>query len=170
MTKKKEEAKEKEEVLEEVLEKETPFDNVDYSQLATIKHSPGLYLIVSQPNQSDLVGVREWKHILTPGVSSKTVYRQNIQPLMENIYYTEDKEVVSIQDVFNNLYNYEETLKDDLGIEDLDFNDSDTVTNLMEIAIPNHTDEFKDYHLRKLVKYYTWTKESIANLIDYQDE
>ena len=163
MSKKAKKEKEKEE--EEV--KETPFDSMAYNELFVVKNKPGIYLILSMPNKSDLVGIRAWEDIMDPNRISTTTHRQNLTLLGSLVFYDKKGEVFPLQTVFNNLYNYEETLEGDTGIEDFDLNDPKTVENLMKIAIPNYDeDKFKPYHLLKVVKYYTWAKQSIAKIFE----
>lgn len=89
-------------------------------------------------------------------------------------YETEDKEIdviYYITDVFNNLNEYENTLEGDISIEDLDLSDTDSLIALMDIAVPKFDpQQFKDYHLRKVIKYYVWFKEALVEFNAFNEK
>lgn len=89
-------------------------------------------------------------------------------------FETEKKEinvVLTIKDIFNNLNDYENTLADELTIEDFDLSNKETMSSLMDIAVPNFDkDKFKNYHLKKVIKYYTWFKEALNEFNEFGKE
>lgn len=153
---------------EEPITSDQLIDNINFNELYVCKGVKGIFLILSMPNKSGLVGIRKWDSILDPNRKSLTVKYKNLIKLGDIIFHTEKEEDLdlTLKEVFRNLNSYEETLPENVGIEDVDLENKDTVTNLMKIAVPNYDqDSFKDYHLKKLIKYYTWTKESMSNIL-----
>lgn len=157
---------------EEVIDKtEELINSVNFNELAVIKGKQGIFLPLSQPNKSNLIGVKLWEDIFKPEKNSITVKAQDLTILSTLIFNTlEGNPDLDLKNVFVNLHNYEESLDDNLVVEDFNLKNKETVDSLMNIAVPNYDkDKFKDYHLKKVIKYYKWFKEALIIIVEFTE-
>lgn len=159
-------------------------ENINYKDLFLVKGKPGIYISSSRgPSKQNMVGLRLWDEIFNPSARVSYYKMQDLTNLGSVVFYAQEevkdakgkkqivRKTLSIKDVFVNFSNFEDTMSDDIGIEDLDTNNPDTLANLMEIAVPNYDpDEFKSYHLKKVVKWYKKVKDVIFKIFETKEK
>ena len=170
MTNKKEIVPIKEEIEDNVVKYEPLFSSIDYKDLVIVKGREGIFITLGIPNKGNMIGIRRWDDIVTFRTKTLFVRADTISPL-ENFQFHTTNEVLHISEVFDNLYAYESKLTDDIGVEDFNLKDENTMLNLMDIAVPNYdTTMFKSYHLKKVIKMYKWVKSTLDLITRYREE
>lgn len=128
---------------------ETFSDQFNLSQLYVIKGLPGIYIQVSNPNKSGMVGFREF----LGSTKSVTVNISRANCLGNYAIFLQDGKTISLYTAFNNL-----NTKTNIEIKDLTKN----VKELMELTAPGYDpDKFKDYHMVKVLTYFLELRKKI---------
>lgn len=120
-------------------------ESIDMETMFRVKGKQGLWCPKTRPNKAGMLYMNRFM-----SNEGRIINRTNLQGFGNAVIFTHDGDL-SLLEAFDNLQKHSDN---DVIDPDEFLNDPKTIEKNMNIIAPNHTQQFKEYHARKVVIWY----------------